>query len=392
MRKNFSDEYGQSMILIALVTVGLLGILGLVLDGGDAYLTRRDAQNASDSAAFAGAQALRGKTPSDSAIRAIINQYAQANHVVDGGADVTAYYLDQYNNEITTCQIGSCGAIPGGVGPGGATGVVVTSTITFQSFFLGMINGGGPFTLPAHAKVQTGSLTSPGAPLVPMAVPLPTDCPPDQSWSGDPDCKLLQPGQPVDLFGTTTGSGNLQWLNLGAVDPNPVSPCNEDCIAQYISQSRTPTSVKIGDWLYATTGVSVNKCNNGTPDSSIICALNYWLDKPYAERRWIVPIYQTVRDPTGNNLEYQVIAFAAFYPTGYNFGNGNEWSRNFANNELCIDPFTLLPPVDKNGNPDKNAKCIKGEFQGFVTPTGEADPGKQCNVNPLNVCGIQLQE
>lgn len=381
MINKFYSEHGQSAVLIALLMVGVVAFVGLAVDGGEAYIARRDAQNASDAGAFAGARALRASSPTDATVRAAIDQYAQANHVQNPSTDVIAHYLYPDNSQ-SACQIGSCGSISG------YTGVAVTATITFPSLFIGVVTGGGPVTIPAQAKVQTGQLIGPGSPIVPMAVPLPVGCPPDQAWNGNPNCSL-QPGVQVDLFGTTTGSGNLQWLNLGAVDPNPVSPCNEDCIAQYIVQHRTPAHVVIGDWLYATTGVSVNKCGpNATVDTSIICALDYWIDKVEAGEavRWIVPIFQVTRDPTGNNLQYQVIAFGAFVPTGYYFGNGNGWSRWDGVGAPCIDPYTLQPSTDPN------PKCIKGMFQEFVVAPGQVDPTAQCNVNAINVCGIELRE
>ncbi|PWB70146.1 MAG: hypothetical protein C3F07_17615 [Anaerolineales bacterium] len=59
-RKN-SSERGQTLIIIAIALIGLLGITGLVIDGGNVFLDRRRAQNAADSAALAAALArIRG--------------------------------------------------------------------------------------------------------------------------------------------------------------------------------------------------------------------------------------------------------------------------------------------------------------------------------------------
>lgn len=53
---------GQALIVIALALVGLIGFLGLVVDGGNAFLDRRKSQNAADAAALAGALArIRGE-------------------------------------------------------------------------------------------------------------------------------------------------------------------------------------------------------------------------------------------------------------------------------------------------------------------------------------------
>lgn len=53
--KTTSPARGQALVLIALALVGLAGIAGLVVDGGNAFLDRRSAQNAADSAALSAA-------------------------------------------------------------------------------------------------------------------------------------------------------------------------------------------------------------------------------------------------------------------------------------------------------------------------------------------------
>jgi Flp pilus assembly protein TadG len=50
-------EEGQILVLFALATVVIIGMVGLVLDGGGAFAQRRDEQNAVDLAALAGANA-----------------------------------------------------------------------------------------------------------------------------------------------------------------------------------------------------------------------------------------------------------------------------------------------------------------------------------------------
>jgi Flp pilus assembly protein TadG len=55
--KSNSDKNmrGQALVIIALAIVGLAGIAGLVVDGGNVFLDRRNAQNAADSAVLAAA-------------------------------------------------------------------------------------------------------------------------------------------------------------------------------------------------------------------------------------------------------------------------------------------------------------------------------------------------
>lgn len=56
------SEQGQALILIVFAIVGLIGMIALAVDGGNAYSDRRNAQNAADTAAFA---AGRGKVRSE---------------------------------------------------------------------------------------------------------------------------------------------------------------------------------------------------------------------------------------------------------------------------------------------------------------------------------------
>ncbi|MCX6060088.1 MAG: pilus assembly protein TadG-related protein [Chloroflexi bacterium] len=57
MKKNkySKNERGQALILITFAIIGLIGFVGLVVDGGLAYSDHRHAQNAADSAAYAAA-------------------------------------------------------------------------------------------------------------------------------------------------------------------------------------------------------------------------------------------------------------------------------------------------------------------------------------------------
>jgi Putative Flp pilus-assembly TadE/G-like len=50
------SERGQSAVIVALLLVVLVGMLALVLDGGNAFWQRREAQNAADAGALAGAR------------------------------------------------------------------------------------------------------------------------------------------------------------------------------------------------------------------------------------------------------------------------------------------------------------------------------------------------
>ncbi len=58
VNKILGEEKGSVMIMVVIALLVLIGFTGLVIDGGQAYLTKSRLQNAADAAALAGAQEL----------------------------------------------------------------------------------------------------------------------------------------------------------------------------------------------------------------------------------------------------------------------------------------------------------------------------------------------
>ena len=80
------DERGQVMVIFALALVAIVAMTGLVLDGGDTYVRRRDQQNVADQAAMAAGYAY-GQTFTTSGAAAAAWTTASANgytNLVDG--------------------------------------------------------------------------------------------------------------------------------------------------------------------------------------------------------------------------------------------------------------------------------------------------------------------
>src|SRR5579859_3186445 len=88
------QERGQSAVLVALLLVALMGMLALAIDGGYALFMRRQAQNAADAGALAGAHDYCVSQNAASAITRA-NEYA----ITRNGATRT---LVQVNNGIVT--------------------------------------------------------------------------------------------------------------------------------------------------------------------------------------------------------------------------------------------------------------------------------------------------
>jgi len=75
-------ESGQAIILLAVAMIGLLGMLGLALDGGRLYWIQRDSQNAADAGAMSGARAACANQDIEAAVR----KFVKLNGYEDGAA------------------------------------------------------------------------------------------------------------------------------------------------------------------------------------------------------------------------------------------------------------------------------------------------------------------
>lgn len=82
---------GQAIILIVLAMVGIMGVVGLVVDGGNAYLDRRNAQNAADSAALAGA-VVRVRNAGEDWVGAVMASAAENGYNNDGVTNTIEVY------------------------------------------------------------------------------------------------------------------------------------------------------------------------------------------------------------------------------------------------------------------------------------------------------------
>lgn len=86
IRRIRQDESGATAAIVVICMTALLGMLGLVVDGGVLFLERTELQKAVDAAALAGAQAYSVKSDGTcsaptSSQQTIAGQYAQSNHL-----------------------------------------------------------------------------------------------------------------------------------------------------------------------------------------------------------------------------------------------------------------------------------------------------------------------
>jgi hypothetical protein len=97
--KKYHFERGQALIVIALALVGIVAVAGLVVDGGRAFLDRRNAQNAADAAALASAYArIKG---GESMVTAALSSAAENGYNNDGVTNIVELYTPPKNGPHT---------------------------------------------------------------------------------------------------------------------------------------------------------------------------------------------------------------------------------------------------------------------------------------------------
>jgi Tfp pilus assembly protein PilX len=159
VRRLSHGEEGQTLPLVVLFMLVLMGILALVLDGGNGYFQRRHAQNAADAGALAAATVIVKGEYRDTIVRQVAASYVQQN----GAASTTLEYLDQYGNVLSPS---------GGNVPAGVSSVRVTAQRTFSTVIAAVL-GKSTMTASAQATARAEQAAQPTneAGLAPLTVP-----------------------------------------------------------------------------------------------------------------------------------------------------------------------------------------------------------------------------
>ncbi len=186
---------GQMIVLFALLLVVLMGMVGLVLDGGGSFAQRRSEQNASDLAALAGAN-MYLLTHDDTAATSAALAVTSENGYTDGA-----------NGTVVTVTIGT---------DNGAT-VTVDIDAPHENSFAGLF-GMKTWPVGTTATAQTGfPTTAQGAgPMIFSEAAFGT--------GGEPLAQYSDPDHPYD-FGEGNGDvpispGDLAWTNYGTGNVN----------------------------------------------------------------------------------------------------------------------------------------------------------------------------
>jgi hypothetical protein len=146
----YQDERGQAIVLMAFAMIALLAFAALAIDGGNAYVERRRAQNGADAGALAGARQVWinrvNLNSSETLVLVQTNDATEKNGIGDtngisGDAIngyIKAYYTDRNGNLLSNngdpIAVGTSGSIPPNAG-----GLKVYASRDFQTFIAGII-------------------------------------------------------------------------------------------------------------------------------------------------------------------------------------------------------------------------------------------------------------
>jgi hypothetical protein len=396
---NNQRHHGQVIVIFALALVAIVGMVGLVIDGGALIAQQRVAQNGADGTATAGAvviaESLGGTSHTGAEVKGAIDDMAAAN----GLGSTTAVYTDDFGVPIGEAVVSS-GSIPKA-----ARGVRVQGSRIVDTTFAGVL-GINQLTATADATVVAGALSgecvaeTDGCAFLPVTFPVkvPTcidgELQPGGSWIGAPP-------------GTDPGAGYWPLATLADL-PSPSNPTGNEAKLAILPLCRSegdssgafgwldltsdiPTlageikgpldfTVNIPDWFHT---------QPGNPNN-VQTELEAWIHKPV-----LIPLYSGAckvdpgdtdvcpddkkgQNPNGDGTYYYVQQLNVFYMDRVYVKANNV-------DECTTGPGYPVVPVDHGTG---FLGCMKGWFVDWITagpivPGGTIYPGR-------TAIGIQL--
>jgi Flp pilus assembly protein TadG len=200
-REILRSERGQSMVVIALALTSMIAMAGLVLDGGNAYLQRREAQNAADSAALAGAWQMSQIGATNGQVAVSVNDYVARN----GASASSVVYVQSNGAAMNAVSSYTASSAP----PAGAVGVSVAAGKSVPTFFMRVLSI-NTVSAVADAAAMTGPVSAVNG-LVPMALNL--------DAASSPVGTLVSLSSPLGDGGN--GTYNLQSIDTVAAGLGP---------------------------------------------------------------------------------------------------------------------------------------------------------------------------
>lgn len=387
---------GQVMVLFALGLTALIAMVGLVIDGGNAWAQQRITQAGNDAAAEAGAvvlaERLAGKSAPAGGWDAVVYAAIQARSGDNGITAPNAWYTDicgvllrpdgtRAANASEAARVGA-GALPVNnntnpdcpnaiVGP--VAGVQVEGQKVFDTFVARAI-GFSQMTATTSATAVTGFLQGvEGETLLPVTAPVTV-------VTCDKSGKAVNTSTPwpmneqviVPLCKELHDPGSVGWI-----DWYPKAGGASE-LAEAILHPNGP-AIPLPSWQYVTETGAINS-------GQVEDAFNYWAgqiilfplfdltcnDDPDFSQVASGPLYGCPSGSvggSGSNQWYRFPAFAAFEL---------EWAYTQGVNKAVCDPMSVGV-----------TQCFVGKFVDLIT-SGTVGPGVGGGTTVSSLIGVQL--
>jgi len=391
---------GQSLVIFAVALVAIIAMVGLVIDGGNAFVQQRATQNGNDAVAEAGAGQLArrmlGVPPVgndatwDARVAEAINQTANANGVTVVG--IPQYVSWDPVNDLAT-PVGPVGT---GSIPASAQGVQVGANRTFDTYFSGVI-GLSRFTSTTDATAVTGyAETAAAGTLIPLTFPIVlTQC--EQGGGSSrlflPDGGTEWPYGPLNRLALplcSNGPGNVGWIDwdppaggaseIGDSIRNPNSPPVQTKKWYFVTEQGAVTSLDddMDTWENRDIKIPIFHVEanpDGTPSLIGTCD-----DTPANDQRDLSDCPPGDVGMNGAQGWYYLVTFAEFH-LERSYIQGNFEAE-------CNDPSLVSTAGTSSAvNPPDN--CLIGYFKAPVV-AGEFEAGGTTPESQFSPVAIQL--
>ena len=339
-------QRGQALALFAISLTAIVLASAVVVDGGYAFAQRRQAQNAADFAAMAGARIIGASItgrPAGVGNVANVREAITSTLAANDSEIVSARYVDHTGVDLgdvtTETSI-----------PDDAFGVVVEARTNWQPFLLGAIGITDWIAGATATAMTTGESTGGG--ILPVGIE-------DDTYNALFDCDAHTLGSCFQALtpGELIAPGNFGWLKFG-LDGNG-GKCDWGyslgMVADGGCQGNQPF-LQSQIWpepdSHGCCGRVGEPGPNGEVNENKIGALtgNEWGDlSHYIDNKvpvW-VPIYSTPLDPNANgtNAYYDIVGYGAIVLTGSGTQHA-KWLQGYRVDELaCQDPLRACQEV-----------------------------------------------
>ncbi len=339
---NTEAARGQILVITGFAMTLIFFAVALVIDGGTGLAERREAQNASDFGALAGARIVAEFVGGDTVNGTDANAMAAiTGAVVANGGEAPTFgapdgprYVDEDGNLLSYVGDGM---------PADSLGVTLSSTRSWKPFFLSLF-GFDELSTNADATARGGfgpNIPPPGS-LFPAGISLAFF----QTYdfcSGPVSSDPSSPCYPKKLTpGNLNVPGGFGWLKfgcdgygLGQEPPANAGGCQDNI--PFLNEQIGPPAKSFGCCTEA--GVDPDPMKNrigSLPCNKVSADCDYYIENEITVN---VPIWDTAGG-TGSNAWYHIVGFAGFQITQCEGGKNLEgvWRRSFITGPVGSTP------------------------------------------------------